>query len=235
MRDSHLTMVLPSQDLGVKVSVSAMINQSFQGARILLVDDDSSCTALLTEFFELQGYQTEVAENGERAIQALSEHLPDLIVTDVVMPKVDGLMLLEEVRSSMDTNWIPFIFLTARSLSNDRIQALSLGANAYIVKPFRLSELSAQVESLLRASHHLRQNTLKQAEQRIQVPTGIKLTNSELSVAKLVAKGLSNLEISQQLVTSKRTVESHISHMLRKTELSNRTELSRWILENGLA
>ncbi|MCU0550631.1 MAG: response regulator transcription factor [Leptolyngbya sp. Prado105] len=212
-----------------------MINQAFQGARILLVDDDPSCTALLTEFFEIQGYEIEVAENGEKAIEVLSEDPPDLIVTDVIMPRMDGFALLEEVRSNIETNWIPLIFLTAKSLSNDRIQALSSGANAYIVKPFRLNELSAQVESLLCSSHHLRQNTLKQAEQRIQVPTGIKLTNAELSVAKLVAKGLSNLEISQQLVTSKRTVESHISHMLRKTELSNRTELSRWILENGLA
>lgn len=80
----------------------------------------------------------------------------------------------------------------------------------------------------------MRQSMLQQTSRKLQVPSEIKLTNAELAVAKLVAQGLSNFAISQQLVTSKRTVESHISHMLRKTGLNNRTELTRWILENDL-
>lgn len=201
---------------------------------ILLVDDDPSCTALLKRYLESEGYEVLSAKNGQQAIDLLNQTPPDLIITDVMMPKMDGYELLQEIRQDPMTNWIPVIFLSAKSLSSDRLRGLSAGANAYIVKPFNVDELMIQVKSLLQSSQLLRQHILRQTERRIQVPTGVKLTNAELSVAKLVAQGLSNSEIAQRLYSSKRTIESHISHMLRKTGLSNRTELSRWILENGL-
>lgn len=208
---------------------------AISGAKILLVEDDPTCMTLLTEYLKSKGYDVIAARNGQQAIASLSDSLPDLIVSDLMMPKMDGFAFLQQVKQDINTSWIPFILLSAKSLASDRIRGLGEGASAYLVKPFRLSELVAQVEALLRSSYALRENTLRQAEQRIQAPTDVKLTNSELSVAKLVAQGLTNFEIAQRLVTSKRTVESHISNMLRKTELSNRTELSRWILENGMA
>jgi DNA-binding NarL/FixJ family response regulator len=212
-----------------------MSNSLVQSARLLLVDDDPTCIALLSKYFGAQGYDVASVKDGEQAISVLSDDPPDVIVTDIAMPKVDGLALLKRIRDNAEINWIPVIVLTARSLSDDRIRSLSAGANAFMVKPFQLSELSAQVSSLVQTSYHLRQSSFKPVERKMHVPEGIKLTGAELSVAKLVAQGLSNAAIAQQLITSKRTVESHISHMLRKTGLSNRTELSRWILEHGLA
>jgi DNA-binding NarL/FixJ family response regulator len=209
--------------------------QKLDGAKVLLVDDDSTCTALLSRYLVSKAYQVAIAEDGCQALEQLDEALPDLIISDIIMPKLDGFTLLEQVRQNANTNWIPIILLSAKTASCDRLKGLNAGANAYLIKPLNLKELLAHVQTLLHLSYSLRADTRRQLEQRIQTPTDVKLTTSELSMAKLVSQGLSNYEISQRLVISKRTVESCISRMLRKTELNNRTELSRWVLENGLA
>ncbi|WNZ49237.1 response regulator transcription factor [Leptolyngbya boryana CZ1] len=201
---------------------------------ILLVDDDVNFVTLMTGYLVFQGYQVTTAETGTEAIALLGDVKPDLIISDIVMPEMNGYVFAEAVRQSPEINWIPIIFLSARDQSQDRVKGLSAGATVYMVKPFELEELIAQIESALRSSQLMRENRAKRAEAKISVPDGVKLTNTELTVARLVAQGMSNLEIAQRLSASKRTIESHISHMLKKTLLSNRTELSRWIIENNM-
>jgi DNA-binding NarL/FixJ family response regulator len=201
---------------------------------ILLVDDDENFVSLMTVYLNHQGYDVASAGNGVQAIDVLNTVHPDLIISDVMMPEMDGYRFADTIRQSPDNGWIPIIFLSAKHQSHDRVQGLSAGANVYMVKPFDLGELFAQIESSLRASQLMQQSRAKRSETKMLVPAGITLTNMELTVARLVAQGLSNLEIAQRLNASKRTIESHISHMLRKTMLSNRTELSRWIIENNM-
>ncbi|BAU11445.1 LuxR family transcriptional regulator [Leptolyngbya sp. NIES-3755] len=201
---------------------------------ILLVDDDVNFVALMRGYLAHQGYKVTIAETGTEAIELLGDVRPDLIISDIVMPEMNGYKFAETVRKSPEINWIPIIFLSARDQSQDRVRGLSSGATVYMIKPFELAELNAQIESALRSSQLMQQNRAKRAESRISVPEGVKLTNTELTVARLVAQGLSNLEIAQRLNASKRTIESHISHMLKKTLLNNRTELSRWIIENNM-
>lgn len=201
---------------------------------ILLVDDDVNFVALMRGYLAHQGYKVTTAETGTQAIDLLGDVKPDLIISDIVMPEMNGYKFAEAVRKSPEINWIPIIFLSARDQSQDRVRGLSSGATVYMIKPFELAELNAQIESALRSSQLMQQNRTKRAESRISVPEGVKLTNTELTVARLVAQGLSNLEIAQRLNASKRTIESHISHMLKKTLLNNRTELSRWIIENNM-
>lgn len=201
---------------------------------ILLVDDDTNFVALMKGYLTYQGYSVVTTENGAQAIECLASLKPDLIISDVIMPEMDGYSFVEAVRKSPEINWIPIILLSAKDQSHDRVRGLSAGATAYMVKPFELGELLAQIESALRSSQLMQQNRAKRSESRISVPDGVKLTSTELTVARLVAQGLSNLEIAQRLNASKRTIESHISHMLKKTLLNNRTELSRWIIENNM-
>lgn len=201
---------------------------------ILLVDDDVNFVALMRGYLAHQGYRVTIAETGSQAIELLGDVRPDLIISDIVMPEMNGYRFAEAVRKSPAINWIPIIFLSARDQSRDRVRGLSSGATVYMIKPFELAELDAQIESALRSSLLMQQNRAKRAESRISVPEGVRLTNTELTVARLVAQGLSNLEIAQRLNASKRTIESHISHMLKKTLLNNRTELSRWIIENDM-
>lgn len=201
---------------------------------ILLVDDDVNFVTLMSGYLTYQGYEVTTAETGVQAIELLGDVKPDLIISDIVMPEMNGYKFAETVRKAPEINWIPIIFLSAREQSHDRVRGLSSGATVYMIKPFELTELAAQIESSLRSSQLMQQNRTKRAESKIVVPDGVKLTNTELTVARLVAQGLSNMEIAQRLNASKRTIESHISHMLKKTLLSNRTELSRWILENNM-
>ncbi|GAP97618.1 response regulator transcription factor [Leptolyngbya sp. NIES-2104] len=210
-----------------------MLGTEPKGA-ILLVDDDVNFVTLMSGYLSYQGYDVTTAETGTEAIELLGDVKPDLIISDIVMPEMNGYKFAETVRKSPEINWIPIIFLSARDQSQDRVRGLSSGATVYMIKPFELAELSAQIESALRSSQLMQQNRSKRAESKISVPEGVKLTNTELTVARLVAQGLSNLEIATRLNASKRTIESHISHMLKKTLLNNRTELSRWIIENNM-
>lgn len=202
---------------------------------ILLVDDDINFIALMQSYLAHQGYSVTWAESGKQAMSLLEKAKPDLIIADVMMPEMDGYQFVETVRQTPEVNWVPVIFVSAKDQSSDRVKGLGAGANAYFVKPFDLDELTAQIESSLRSSQLMQQSRQRKVDSRIQVPEGVKLTNTELVVAKLVSQGLSNLEIADRLKASKRTIESHISHMLKKTMLNNRTELSRWILENDMA
>jgi DNA-binding NarL/FixJ family response regulator len=202
--------------------------------KILLVDDDANHTLLLGQYLETLGYTVMTADRVDRAMTLLAHTTPDLILSDVVMPQQSGYDLLNQLKQDDSKSWIPVILVSAQHHRQDRITGLSAGASAFIVKPFSLDELTAQVESSLRSSQALRRKQLVSQHHKVRVPIGVKLTQAEQQVAGFVTQGLSNLEISQQLFISKRTIESHISNMLRKTELNNRTELARWILENQL-
>jgi DNA-binding NarL/FixJ family response regulator len=214
---------------------SDLRTEPLRTGRILLVDDDENFISLMIACLTLHGYRVMTAENGQRAIETLQQITPDLIISDIMMPKMNGYELVDAIRQTPDLSWIPVIFLSAKDQISDRVRGLSSGANVYMVKPFGIDELVAQIESTLRSSYLIQQNQLKRMEPTIQVPGSVKLTNAELLVAQLVAQGLSNLEIAQKLNASKRTIESHMSHMLKKTMLSNRTELSRWVIEKGMA
>lgn len=214
---------------------SDLHTEPLRTGKILLVDDDENFISLMIACLTLHGYRVTAAENGQRAIETLQQIKPDLVISDIMMPEMNGYELVDAIRQTADISWIPVIFLSAKDQVSDRVRGLSSGANVYMVKPFGIDELVAQIESTLRSSYLIQQNQLKRMEPTIQVPGSVKLTNAELLVAQLVAQGLSNLEIAQKLNASKRTIESHMSHMLKKTTLSNRTELSRWVIENGMA
>jgi DNA-binding NarL/FixJ family response regulator len=201
---------------------------------ILVVDDDNNFQALMQVYLQQRGYTVISADSGFHALEILAEATPDLIISDVMMPDMDGYNLLEQIRLEPKIGWIPTILVSAKSHSHDRVKGLNAGANAYLIKPFDLNELLAHIESSIRTARLMTQNQPKRIKTKLQVTSDVKLTHTELLVAKLMAQGLSNQEISENLNISKRTTESHISHMLRKTDLHNRTELSLWFIESYL-
>jgi DNA-binding NarL/FixJ family response regulator len=205
--------------------------------RLLLIDDDPNLILLVKDYLEFRGYEVQTADNGKEALNLLSQNLPDMIVCDIMMPEMDGYALIENVRQDPRTSWIPVLFLSARGQSQDRIKGLNLGADVYMVKPFEPEELVAQVESSLKQTNRLLLHTdgIGDDNSPIQVPASVELTPTELKVVQLVARGLANREIAQQMNVSQRTVESHVSNMLGKTGLSNRTELARWAIETRMA
>lgn len=115
--------------------------------RILLVDDDLELTQLLTEILTLEGFQVTVAEDGEEGLQRLAEQRFNLVLLDVMMPKLNGFAMLTQLRKTHDT---PVLMLTARGDSQDRVNGLEAGADDYLAKPFDDRELLARVRAILR-------------------------------------------------------------------------------------
>jgi DNA-binding NarL/FixJ family response regulator len=213
-------------------------NTKKEGNTLLLVDDDPNLILLVTDYLRFQGYEVLTAENGLQALEIINTTTPELIICDIMMPEMDGYSLVQKLRSDPDKQWIPIIFLSAKGQSNDRIKGLETGADVYMVKPFEPEELVAQVKSSLRQTDRLLQHSSKTGSLEgsfSQVPENIELTQTEIKVIQLVAQGLPNKEIAERLHVSQRTIESHVSNMLSKTNLNNRTELSRWAVVKNLA
>ncbi|KAM3100027.1 response regulator transcription factor [Phormidesmis sp. 146-35] len=206
--------------------------------RLLLIDDDPNLILLVKDYLEFRGYEVITAENGREALEVLEQDVPDMIICDVMMPEMDGYSLVSAIRSDPKTSWIPVLFLSAKGQSQDRVKGLNIGADVYMVKPFEPEELVAQVESSLKqASRLIQHKDAKGGDNtpKIQVPFDVELTPTELRVVQFVARGMANREIAEELNVSQRTIESHVSNMLGKTGLHNRTELARWAIENSMA
>lgn len=206
-----------------------------QSTKLLLIDDDPNLILLVQDYLEFRGYQITTANNGAEGLKALENDVPDLIICDVMMPEMDGFTFIQNVRQDPKTSWVPVIFLSAKSQIQDRIQGLNQGADVYLVKPFEPEELVAQVESSLsQAKRMLNYSGGATKSSMLQVPSNVELTPTETKVVSYVSQGLSNREISEKLNVSQRTIESHVSNMLNKTNLNNRTELARWAMDNSL-
>jgi len=217
-------------------SVKAMKENGVRdNKRLLLIDDDPNLILLVKDYLEFRGYEVVTAENGRKALEVLDLEIPDMIICDVMMPEMDGYTLVENVRKNPRTNWIPVLFLSAKGQSQDRVKGLNTGADVYMVKPFEPEELVAQVEASLRFRPNPPSATGGEAGPKIHVPFEVELTPTELKVVQFVARGMANKEIAEQLKVSQRTIESHVSNMLGKTGLHNRTELARWAIESSMA
>src|SRR5580765_1146288 len=115
--------------------------------RILVVDDDAAITTALRRALSFEGYNVDVAHDGEEGLREARDRVPDLVILDVLMPGIDGFEFCRRMRSSDDT---PILMLTARDEVADRVRGLDAGADDYLVKPFASDELLARVRALLR-------------------------------------------------------------------------------------
>ena len=115
--------------------------------KILIVDDDKNICDLLRLYLEKEGYQTVQAHDGEAALTAYTQHRPDLVLLDVMMPKMDGWEVCRRIRAQGAT---PMIMLTAKGETFDKVLGLELGADDYVVKPFDSKEVVARIKAVLR-------------------------------------------------------------------------------------
>ena len=111
------------------------------GKRILLVEDEKNIILGVRTCLDAVGYEVEVAENGEEAMELIEQGHPDLILLDLMLPKVNGYEVLESLKTDPGTGSIPVVVLTAKAEEEDRLRATELGADAYMTKPFRPQEL----------------------------------------------------------------------------------------------
>ncbi len=211
--------------------------------RLLVVEDDRNLLRAIAVSLRRAGFEVATARDGEEALESLAGTIPDLIVSDIMMPGMDGYTLAEHIRSNARTDLIPIVFLTAKDTRKDRIAGSRAGIDAYLTKPFEPEELIAAINNILArvARTHLRvarRSNLPSStggdggggDASVVMPDS-DLTEAEARIAPLVARGLSNKEIAHQLGISGRTVEMHISHILSKKGWSNRIEIARYVFE----
>lgn len=224
---------------------------------LLLVDDEPGVREAVKAYLEDCGFTVTAASNAREALTLIEHFTPSLVISDVMMPNVNGYEFLKQMRADERFALLPVIFLTARGMKSDRILGYQAGCDAYLSKPFEPDELVAIIENLLK-QRGLQANTppeiadladqiaeikalLKQKpnEGRINVATKvptikIEFTAREQSVLELVVEGLMNKEIASRLGTTIRNVEKYVSRLFNKTGTSSRTELVRYALQNGL-
>jgi DNA-binding NarL/FixJ family response regulator len=203
--------------------------------RLLVVDDDPGLLLAVSETLRAEGYDVRTARRGAEALVIIAQTLPDLIISDIRMPGMDGYQLVKSLRSNPRTRLVPIVFLTAKDEISDRIEGFRTGVDAYLTKPFEPEELAAIVAAILQRVERTHSDLARMFGEKEDDPRDFirdeELTDAEWRVAEEVAKGLSNKEIAAELNLSLRTVEGHISRILDKKNLSNRVELALQIAE----
>ena len=145
--------------------------------KILIVDDDENICELLRLYLEKDGFDTVVANDGEQAVDYAAKYSPDLILLDIMLPKLDGWQVCREIRKTSD---VPIIMLTAKGETFDKILGLELGADDYVSKPFDAKEVIARIKAVLRRTHD--NDKSSQISEVRYDKLRINLTNYELEV-----------------------------------------------------
>lgn len=203
--------------------------------RLLVVDDDPGLLLAVSETMRAEGYEVITARRGAEALGIIAETIPDLIISDIRMPGMDGYQLVKNLRAAPRSRLIPIIFLTAKDETADRITGFRTGVDAYLTKPFEPEELVAIVASILQRVHRTHSDLavmFAKDNREVEFQRDENLTDAEWRVAEVVARGLTNKEIAAELNLSLRTIEGHISRILDKKNLSNRVELALAVAEH---
>jgi NarL family two-component system response regulator LiaR len=216
-----------------------MTNQEYP-IRVLIVDDHTivrkGIKALLSETSDLQVVGE--AADGLQGIQLSKELEPDVILMDLLMPKMDGIEATRRITAQQPQ--VRVLVLTSFVGDDKVFPAIKAGALGYLLKDSEPSELIRSIYKVYRGEPSLhpiiaRKMMKEILEQPVVKPTPEPLTERELEVLQLVAKGLSNEDIAAQLTISEVTVRTHISHLLAKLHLANRVQATLYALREGIS
>ena len=207
---------------------------------VLLVDDHEVVRQGVRFFLEAHADFVVVgeAESGKAAIKLAEEHVPDVVLMDLVMPEMDGVEATRQVKNISPRTQV--VVLTSYHEDEHIFPALQAGAISYILKDIRMEELA---DAIKRAAHDEVTLHPRVAARIIQELHGTKrdeinpfteLTNREMEVLKLIANGLSNSEIAGQLVITEHTVKGHVSNILSKLHLADRTQAAVYAWRKGV-
>ena len=207
---------------------------------VLLVDDHEVVRQGVRFFLEAHSDFVVVgeAESGKAAVKLAEEHIPDVVLMDLVMPEMDGVEATRQVKNISPRTQV--VVLTSYHEDEHIFPALQAGAISYILKDIRMEELAGVIK---RAAHDEVTLHPRVAARIIQELHGTKrdeinpfteLTNREMEVLKLIANGLSNSEIAGQLVITEHTVKGHVSNILSKLHLADRTQAAVYAWRKGV-
>lgn len=204
-------------------------------AKILIVDDNVQISSILCEYAKNEGYEIEIAHDGAKALEVFESDKFDLILLDVMLPKIDGFEVCREIRKKSN---VPVIMITARGEDFEKIMGLDIGADDYIVKPFSPSEVMARIRAILRRFNYLNEeinNVFIQGSLKIDIDsyqvlindTPLNLTKKEVEILWTFATNSRKVFSRENLLNSvwgyeyygdNRTVDSHIKRLRAKID-----------------
>jgi DNA-binding response OmpR family regulator len=201
---------------------------------VLVVDDEPEIVRLLRSYLEKDGYRVVTAYNGEEALYAARHEKPDLVVLDILMPKMDGLEFTRRVRREQD---VPIIMLTARAEETDRIVGLEMGADDYVTKPFSPREVVARVRAVLRRAQprpeappilRVGPIVVDRSEHTVTVAAEpVDLTPTEFDILEILMRDPGRVFSREEILEAvhgvafeayERTVDAHVKNLRQKIE-----------------
>jgi NarL family two-component system response regulator LiaR len=216
-----------------------------QAIRVVIVDDHQVVRQGLRTFLDLQDDIVVVGEagDGEAAVELVGRLTPDVVLMDILMPRMDGIEATRRLKAAWPE--VGVIVLTSFAGDQQVLPALEAGASSYLLKDVTPEDLVEAVRAVHRGEPRLHPDALRKV---MEAATGTRpaeagrrpsppddLTERELEVIRLVAQGRTNREIADTFVLSEKTVKTHISHVLAKLGLKDRTQLAIYAIRNGLA
>jgi two-component system response regulator MprA len=215
---------------------------------VLIAEDDPEIRTALERILSYEGYRTVSVGDGAAALEAVTEHEPDALVLDVMMPYVDGLTVCRKLRG--DGNRVPILMLTARHETSDKVAGLDAGADDYLAKPFEMEELLARMRALLRRSHDTNGSmggptdatsfaagpiALDLPRRQVTVDDEIvELTRTEFAILELLLRNL-DLVLERSLMYERiwgydfdgesRSLDVHVGYLRRKLEAAGSPRL----------
>jgi len=201
---------------------------------ILVVEDEPDMAETIVRALEWGGYQTVTAADGREALERVQSDHPDLVLLDLMLPKIDGLDVCSEIREHSE---VPIVMLTARVAEDDRVEGLTRGADDYVTKPFRVRELCARIAAVLRRSRHWdeAEEALEVGDLRIrpaarEVSVGgelVELTPKEFELLEYLARNADSVLSRERILgriwgedqyLDERTLDVHIRWLREKIE-----------------
>ena len=219
--------------------------------RVLIVDDHAMVRQGLRTFLELHGDLSELpievlgeAMNGVEAIELARRAQPDIILLDLVMPEMDGIQATPKIMEVSPGSRV--IILTSFGEEDKVIPAIQAGAHGYLLKDIAPDRLVQAIRNAYRGEVQLHPNAAKQlmsvvaqkevaANRSSNLPVSNELTERECEVLGWIANGMSNREIAEKMIISEKTVKTHVSNILSKLHLEDRTQAAIYALKHGLA
>ena len=204
--------------------------------KILIVEDEFKISEVLEAYLRKEGYETFLAEDGQAALEKFQTVVPDMVILDLMLPKVSGEEVCRQIRKASNT---PIIMLTAKSLLDDKIEGLSMGADDYLTKPFSPRELIARIAALFRRTQQQTSTSNRLTFNNAQLiidsdaycvlknNVNLNLTRSEFNLLKALAtrpnkaftrNELIDLALDMDYEVFDRTIDSHIRNLRAKIE-----------------
>lgn len=207
---------------------------------VLIVDDHEIVRQGVRGYLAAQDEFEVVAEtgSGEEAVALAQEHVPDVVLMDLIMPGIDGVEATRKVKSVSPRSQI--VVLTSYHDNEHIFPALKAGASSYVLKDVGLEDLAETILKTARGEATLDPRVASRVIKELQGPRGedvnpyTELTNREMDVLRLIAAGKSNSEIAEELVVSEHTVKGHVSNILSKLHLGDRTQAAVYAWQKGV-